>query len=211
MQAFTGLPVAVNIYGQDRDGRTYSDMLFMGGGQGAWSRGDGKSGLLWPTSAANTSIELFEARVPVLVLEKGYVARFRRRRRTSRRARPARPSAQAARRRHDDPGLGLSGRRGQSDRRPLRRQAGRRGSGRVVDANGRVLRDCGTGELVQLTTTNEIVEMVLAGGSGYGDPRKRSREAILRDIALGSSRSMARAATMGLAMTKRRNARLLIC
>ena len=73
VQAFTGLPVAANIYGQDPSGRTYSDLLFTGGGQGASAHGDGKSGLLWPTSAANTSIELFEARVPVLVLEKSYM------------------------------------------------------------------------------------------------------------------------------------------
>jgi N-methylhydantoinase B/oxoprolinase/acetone carboxylase alpha subunit len=38
---------------------------------------------------------------------------------------------------------------------------------------------------VQLTTTNEIAELTLAGGSGCGDPRKRPREAILRDVALG--------------------------
>ena len=38
---------------------------------------------------------------------------------------------------------------------------------------------------MQLTTTNEIVELILAGGSGYGDPRRRSREKMLRDIALG--------------------------
>ena len=48
-----------------------------------------------------------------------------------------------------------------------------------------MLHDCGTGDLVQLTTTDEIVEIVLAGGSGYGDPRERSREAVERDIAQG--------------------------
>ena len=73
VQAFTGLPVAASIYGQTPDRRIYSDLLFMGGGQGASAQGDGKSGLLWPTSAANTSIELFETRVPVLVLEKAYL------------------------------------------------------------------------------------------------------------------------------------------
>lgn len=73
VQAHTGLPVAVNIYGRDAEGRIYSDHLFMGGGQGASSRKDGKSALLWPTSAANTSVELFETRVPVLVLEKTYI------------------------------------------------------------------------------------------------------------------------------------------
>ena len=46
----------------------------MGGGQGGSAGTDGVSALLWPTSAANTSIELFEQRVPVLVVEKTYVA-----------------------------------------------------------------------------------------------------------------------------------------
>jgi 5-oxoprolinase (ATP-hydrolysing) len=73
VQACTGLPVAINIYGYESDGRLYSDHLFMGGGQGGSLHGDGKSALLWPTSAANTSIELFETRVPMLVLEKSYV------------------------------------------------------------------------------------------------------------------------------------------
>jgi 5-oxoprolinase (ATP-hydrolysing)/N-methylhydantoinase A len=185
VQAFTGLAVAANVYGQDREGRTYSDMLFSGGGQGAWSRGDGKSGLLWPTSAANTSVELFEARAPVLVLEKGYL-----------------PDSGGAgehrgglgqrirlRKLHDDGMTTLVSVYPEGVKNPIEGleggKPGGEASGRVVDANGRVLRDCGTGELVQLTTTNEIVELILAGGSGYGDPRKRSREAILRDIALG--------------------------
>src|SRR6201984_269865 len=74
VQAATGLPVAVNIYGRDPDGAIYSDHLFMGGGQGGSAGHDGVSALLWPTSAANTSIELFEQRVPVLVVEKTYIA-----------------------------------------------------------------------------------------------------------------------------------------
>ncbi len=73
VQAFTGLPVAASVYGRDNNGNTYSDMLFVGGGQGGSAHGDGKSGLLYPTSAANTSIETFEARVPVLVIEKSYL------------------------------------------------------------------------------------------------------------------------------------------
>ncbi len=72
VQAFTGLPVAASVYGRDTNGNTYSDMLFVGGGGGS-AHGDGKSGLLYPTSAANTSIETFEARVPVPVIEKSYL------------------------------------------------------------------------------------------------------------------------------------------
>jgi 5-oxoprolinase (ATP-hydrolysing)/N-methylhydantoinase A len=185
VQAFTGLPVAMNVYGQDPDGRTYSDMLFSGGGQGAWSRRDGKSGLLWPTSAANTSIELFEARCPVLVLEKGYL-----------------PDSGGAgeqrgglgqrirlRKLYDDGLTTLVSVYPEGVRNPIEGleggSPGGEASGRVVDADGQLLRDCGTGQLVQLTTTNEIVELILAGGSGYGNPRARSREKVLRDIALG--------------------------
>ena len=74
VQSFTGLAVAANVYGMGADGQYYSDLLFCGGGQGGSDRKDGHSSLLWPTSAANTSIELMESRVPVLVLEKAFLA-----------------------------------------------------------------------------------------------------------------------------------------
>ena len=79
VQAFTGLPVAANIYGKDVRRPDLLGPSVHGRGQGAWAAGDGKSAP-WPTSAANTSIELFEARVPVLVIEKTYVAIGRTRR-----------------------------------------------------------------------------------------------------------------------------------
>jgi 5-oxoprolinase (ATP-hydrolysing)/N-methylhydantoinase A len=61
------------FYGVDADGRTYSDHLFQGGGQGGSHNGDGHSALLYPTSAANTSVELFETRVPALVEQKAFL------------------------------------------------------------------------------------------------------------------------------------------
>ncbi len=73
MQAHTGLPFSIKVYGRDSTGAVYSDHFFMGGGQGAGHWGDGKSALLWPTSAANTSVELFETRAPVLIVEKTLV------------------------------------------------------------------------------------------------------------------------------------------
>lgn len=74
VQSFTGLAVAANIYGKDDQGTIYSDMLFVGGGQGGAARKDGHSSLLWPTSSANTSVEPMESRVLVLVLEKSFMA-----------------------------------------------------------------------------------------------------------------------------------------
>jgi len=185
VQAATGLPVAVNIYGREADGAIYSDHLFMGGVQGGSAGHDGVSALLWPTSAANTSIELFEQRVPVLVLEKTYIA--------------------------DSAGPGRS-RGGLGQRVTLRKRdadglptlasvypegvaietaglfgggAGRSARGLVRDASGAVIRDCGTGELVTLRSDQEIVEVSLSGGSGFGDPRTRPLAAVAHDLADG--------------------------
>src|SRR5947208_17128001 len=70
VQSATGLPVAINIYGRAAAGQVYSAHLFMGWGQGGWEAGDGVSALLWPTSAAHSSVELFEQPVPVLLTVK---------------------------------------------------------------------------------------------------------------------------------------------
>jgi 5-oxoprolinase (ATP-hydrolysing) len=67
VQAFTGLPMGMGAYGRDPAGRVYNDHLFQGGGQGASAHGDGVSALLYPTSAGNVSVEMFESRTPLLV------------------------------------------------------------------------------------------------------------------------------------------------
>ncbi len=185
VQSFTGLPVAADIYGQDAEGNFYSDMLFCGGGQGGSKRSDGHSALLWPTSAANTSIEMIENRAPVLVLEKSYVT----------------DSGGAGRQRG---GLGQRVRLRKRDDDAARMQvslfpegvshpvAGLHGgthgglaTGRVVDAEGHLVQDCSGGRLVELTRTDHIVELVLAGGAGYGNPRERDAQALARDLRLG--------------------------
>jgi 5-oxoprolinase (ATP-hydrolysing) len=185
VQAFTGLPIAINIYGRDRAGAIYSDHLFSGGGQGGSAAGDGKSGLLYPTSASNTSIELFESRVPVLVLEKAL-------RTDSGGAGKHRGGlGQRVRlRKLSDDGLGTLASVypegvGLSIAGLFGGEAGRSAIGRVVAPDGAVLRDCGTGELVELTAPGEIVEIDYPGGAGFGDARERDRHAVLADVANG--------------------------
>lgn len=73
VQAGSGLAFMLTAKGQWGTGRVFSDHLFLGGGQGAASWGDGRSALLFPTSAGNVSIELFEQRTPLIVEEKSYV------------------------------------------------------------------------------------------------------------------------------------------
>jgi 5-oxoprolinase (ATP-hydrolysing) len=185
VQAATGLPVAINIYGRDAASHVYADHFFMGAGQGGSAHGDGKSALLYPTSAANTSVELMEVRAPVLVLEKSYVTdsggpgRYR-----------GGLGVRTQMRKLYDDGLptlasvypegvgvtveGLAGGRPGGDVR-----------GVVLDPAGRIVHDCGTGELVTLTRTDQIVEVRLAGGAGYGDPRERPAALVERDVADG--------------------------
>lgn len=185
VQSFTGLPMAADIYGQDNQGNFYSDMLFCGGGQGGSARADGHSALLYPTSAANTSIEMIESRAPVLVLEKTYVT----------------DSGGAGRHRG---GLGqrVRLRKRDADQQPMQvavfpegakhpisgLHGGHHGglaSGRVLDVHGKVLLECGGGRLVELQGPEQIVELVLAGGAGYGNAAERDPAALARDQQLG--------------------------
>jgi 5-oxoprolinase (ATP-hydrolysing)/N-methylhydantoinase A len=185
VQATTGLPVAVGLYGRDTRGNLYSDHLFMGGGQGASAAGDGKSALLWPTSAANTSIELLEQRVPVLVEEKAYIPDSG----GAGRHRGGLGQVVRVRKLADDglPTMAAIYPEGVGIRTPglFGGAPGGEAWGGVRAPDGTALRDCGTGELVTLTAAREIAEVRLAGGAGFGDPRQRSLAAIAADLADG--------------------------
>jgi 5-oxoprolinase (ATP-hydrolysing)/N-methylhydantoinase A len=185
VQAATGLPVALNFYGREANGAVYADHFFIGAGQGASRHADGKSALLWPTSAANTSIELMETRAPILVLEKAYVTDSG----GTGRQRGGLGVRTRLRKLHDDAlpmlvsvypeGVGVSI-EGLDGGRP-----GGGVYGRVTDAAGNVVHDCGTGELVTLTGTDRIIAVQLAGGAGYGDPQARPPALIAEDVAQG--------------------------
>ena len=70
--------------------------------------------------------------------------------------------------------------------------------GVVLDPDGNVVHDCGTGELVTLTRTDRIVEVQLAGGAGFGDPRTRPAALIEQDVAEGVVSPQAAARDYGL-------------
>ncbi|WP_157017148.1 hydantoinase B/oxoprolinase family protein [Mesorhizobium xinjiangense] len=184
VQAHTGLPIVSRVYCETPSGIDAGHM-FLGGGQGGSNGRDGKSALLWPTSASNTAVEVFEARVPVLVTEKAYL--------------PDSGGAGAyrgglgqrlrMRKLYDDglpmqvglfpeaPGMAVEGLFGGAP--------GSGAAGRILDAAGNEVHDVGDGELVRVTTIDRLVEISLNGGSGYGHAGLRDPEAVAEDIRLG--------------------------
>ena len=182
VQSPTGLPVAVNVSGRHADGSIYSDHLFMGGGQGGSAGRDGKSGLLYPTSAANTAIEVFEARVPVLVEEKAFLCDSG----GPGRGRGGLGQRVRFRKLHDDglPALAALFPEGAKAVLPglAGGQPGAFAFAGIRAPDGNLLHDCRVGELVTLTAPGEVAEIVFAGGAGYGDPRQRDPAALAADL-----------------------------
>ncbi len=186
VQSFSGLPSLLSFYGKSDDGALFYELLLLGGGQGASARADGKSSLLWPTSAATSSIEMLESRSPIVVWEKalmtdsGGAGQFRGglgvRLRISRRLETGNDirtivSPEGV----DLPVAGLFG-----------GKAGLTAHGRILSlADGRQIADCGTGMILDLTGTDQVVELQLAGGSGYGDPLDRDRHRVEEDLRQG--------------------------
>jgi 5-oxoprolinase (ATP-hydrolysing) len=181
VQAFTGLPMGASAYGRGPDGRTFNDHLFQGGGQGASAHGDGKSALLFPTSAANTSVEMFESRTPLVVEKKELIADSG----GQGRHRGGLGQRVQVRKLHDDGNPVLMGLhpQGMLVETPglFGGRAGRRANVRLDEGRDTV-EGMDLGGLAELRRTSQLLTIELAGGSGYGDPMERPVHEVQRDL-----------------------------
>ncbi|MBI4278954.1 MAG: hydantoinase B/oxoprolinase family protein [Armatimonadetes bacterium] len=181
VQAFTGLPMTCSAYGVGVDGRRYNDHIMFGGGQGGSASGDGKSSVLFPTSAANVPVEMFEQRVPILVeckelmpdsagagKSRGGLGQRMTVRRLDERGGAAYLAIHPHGVRVIIPGL-LGGQPGGRARLAA--------TGVPVSSPGR-----STSAFVELRRTDQRILLEAAGGSGYGDPRERPLELLQRDV-----------------------------
>ena len=185
VQSFTGLPMGAGAYGFERDGRRFNDSLLQGGGLGGSAHGDGLSAVLFPTSAANTSIELYESRAPLLVECKELI-----------------PDSGGAGRHRGGLGQRLRIRKLYDDGQPVLfsltphgigvdtpglfgGRHGKRGTVRLEDASGIVATDDQLAGEPELRTTDQRIVLELAGGSGYGPPEKRPIEEVQVDFDRG--------------------------
>ncbi|MGH2625311.1 MAG: hydantoinase B/oxoprolinase family protein [Anaerolineales bacterium] len=186
VQAFTGLPVSCTAYGRDARERIFNDHIMFGGGQGGSGRGDGHAALMYPTSAGNVPVEMFEERTALLVERKELIP---------------------------DTGGPGKGRGGLGQRLVMRKlyadglpvlvnvlphgmgapmrgllgglaggEARFRLSGEAV-SEGRDGLDGKT--LVELRDPEHAIVVEASGGSGFGDPAQRPGEAIAQDLREG--------------------------
>jgi 5-oxoprolinase (ATP-hydrolysing) len=181
VQAFTGLPMGMGAYGLDAQGRVFNDHLFQGGGQGASAHGDGQSALLYPTSAGNVSVEMFENRTPLvveckeLIPDSGGPGRHRgglgqrvRIRKLMDDGRPALVDLHPHGMLVAPPGLfgGLAGARARA----------------YVTDGEEILEGGAMVSLAELRSPDQRATIEIAGGSGYGDPRERPLERVQADL-----------------------------
>ncbi len=170
VQAFTGLPVSISAYGRDRHGRPFNDHIMFGGGQGGSRHGDGGSALMYPTSAGNVPVEMFEQRTPLLVERKELI-----------------PDSGGAG--HHRGGLGqrMRLRKLYDDGLPVLVNVlphgraspmsgllgGHPGGGAGLWIEGAASDDGGVSRLVELRDVGSTITVEAAGGSGFGDPADR--------------------------------------
>lgn len=183
VQAFTGLPVSISAYGRDQHGRAFNDHIMFGGGQGGSRHGDGKSAVMYPTSAGNVPVEMFEQRTPLLVERKELIP----------------DSAGAG---HHRGGLGqrMRLRKLYDDGLPVLVNVlphgraspvpgllgGQAGDGASLIIEGATTSDeDGMSRLVELHDVRGTITVQAAGGSGLGDPCTRSRTLLRQDLEEG--------------------------
>lgn len=184
VQAAGGAMSYLTVYGHDAGGRAFHSYFFCGGGMAASARSDGASACIYPSSASNIPVELFEVRVPMLVQRKELI----------------RDSGGPGARRgglgqrvvlSPLPGYGRPINVGLQPHRHVHAPFGlfgaHAGSRSRVAIDGRELtpEELKAGKGFLTVSADEEVLLDTAGGGGFGDPRERDREALARDVEEG--------------------------
>jgi N-methylhydantoinase B/oxoprolinase/acetone carboxylase alpha subunit len=180
-----GLFVSPRVAGTYPDGKAYNAPLFAGGGQGGSARRDGAGGFIYPSSASNVSVELFEAACPVLLDEKEWL-----------------PDSAGAGEFRGGPATRITMRRLPGYTHPVRMRyfpirgtvpaAGMHGGadGTVdtplwrseqLDADSVIIRE----GFAHFAEDDDVLTFHAPSGAGFGNPADRSAEAIAHDIRQG--------------------------
>ena len=176
VQADSGMADILTFHGRHPDGSPMATLYFLSGGFGAMTELDGRSATPGPSNMAVVPVELWESRTGITIVEKrlvpdsggageqrgglGQIAVLR-----NDTGHPLKVFSMANR--WQFPARGLMGGGSGSLRRHLLND-------NPIPATG-----------MQVLAPGDRLTIVEAGGGGMGDPRRRSRESVHRDVALG--------------------------
>ncbi|HLF01101.1 MAG TPA: hydantoinase B/oxoprolinase family protein [Anaerolineales bacterium] len=174
-----GTPATMQVfYGRRDNGQLFHTVLIRGGGIGAGESRDGEGCFIFPANGANTPVEILESDSPLIVerrellIDSGGAGKQR----------GALGRREVFRVPDDDhapqPPVNLGIQSGRFRLPPEGLFGGKPGAKAQFTINGQ------PGDPYGLTRLKpgDVVTMDAAGGGGYGDPRARAREAILRDV-----------------------------
>ncbi len=185
IQSGNGLMSSIRTYGAEADGRVFNAHLFCGGGRGATNQSDGMGLNMFPSSASNVPVEVFELNSPTLIVAKEFIA----------------DSAGAGRHR-GAPGQRLTVGKLPSYEAPLSMYfhpnrlsfapdgifGGLAGTKTAVIVNGDTLSEDPASMVNGYVTLNDAEERLtleFSSGAGAGDPTERPDELVRRDIENG--------------------------
>jgi N-methylhydantoinase B len=177
-----GTPATMQMfYGRRGDGRPFHTVLIRGGGLGAGAARDGEGSFIFPANGANTPVEILESDAPLIVETRSLIADS---------GGPGKQRGALGRREvfrvPDDayaprPPVSMALQSGRFRLPPEGLFGGKPGARAQFLVNGKPGDPYGMTQL----KPGDVVVMDAAGGGGYGDPRRRDRAALERDIAEG--------------------------
>ena len=186
IQSGNGLMSSLHTYGVGANGKVFNAHLFCGGGRGATSSGDGMGLNMFPSSASNVPVEVFELNSPSVVLAKEYI-----------------PDSAGAGRYRGAPGQRLVLSKLESHRQPLNYYfhpnkrvsfppvgifGGENGTRTRIIFNGQILSDDpGAIRNGYITVDSSEDRLILEWSSGAGvlDPKQRDQELVQNDVKNG--------------------------
>lgn len=197
VQADSGMLNLLNVFGTTRDGRPVASIFFASGGFGALQGQDGAATTPSPSNMTGTSIEVWENLTGMFIESKGLLADS---------GGPGEFRGGLGQRIEfiNDSGrdVVISCMAGRNEFPPLGLRGGKPGALRQVLINGNPVHPKGR----YVLAPGDRVTTLEAGGGGMGDPLRRSREAVQRDLDAGFVTPQGAALEYGWTRTDQRNA-----
>jgi N-methylhydantoinase B len=173
VQADSGMLNLINVNGTTRDGRPVASIFFASGGFGALRGLDGASTTPSPSNMTGSSIEVWENLTGMLIESKALLTDS---------GGPGEFRGGLGQRIEfiNDSGadIQISCLAGRTEFAPRGAMGGKDGGLREIHINGRPVHPKGR----YILHSGDRLTTIEAGGGGYGDPRRRDREALARDV-----------------------------